>query len=170
MTIYTHKHHIIPRHMGGSDDPSNLVELTVEEHAQAHLELYEKYGNPYDEIAYRMLKGQIKSDEARRLAASHANQWENKSDAGRQACYDNLKLATEKNIGTPRKESTKKKIAEKNKEYWSKQKHRPWQFKLYIIEGKEYRGIQAIADDYGCTVTTVFNRINNPKWDWKKYE
>ena len=31
-----HKHHIIPRHMGGTDDPSNLIELTIEEHAEAH--------------------------------------------------------------------------------------------------------------------------------------
>jgi hypothetical protein len=27
----THRHHIIPRHAGGSDDPSNIVELTVED-------------------------------------------------------------------------------------------------------------------------------------------
>ena len=39
-----HLHHIVPRHMNGSDDSSNLVELTVEEHAQAHLDLYHKYG------------------------------------------------------------------------------------------------------------------------------
>ena len=64
MTIY-HKHHIIPRHMGGTDDPSNLIELTIEEHAQAHLELYEKYGNKRDWIAYRSLLGQISTAEAR---------------------------------------------------------------------------------------------------------
>jgi hypothetical protein len=43
-----HLHHIIPKHAGGSDDPSNLIELTPEEHANAHLELYHQYGRPQD--------------------------------------------------------------------------------------------------------------------------
>ena len=42
-TKIKHKHHIIPKHMGGTDDPSNLIELTVEEHAEAHKILFEKY-------------------------------------------------------------------------------------------------------------------------------
>jgi len=46
-----HKHHIIPKHMGGTDDPSNLIELTVEEHAEAHRLLWEKYGNWQDNVA-----------------------------------------------------------------------------------------------------------------------
>lgn len=33
---YTEKHHIVPRCMGGSDDPSNLVRLTPEEHFLCH--------------------------------------------------------------------------------------------------------------------------------------
>lgn len=31
-----HRHHKVPRHMGGTDDPDNLVLLTIEEHAEAH--------------------------------------------------------------------------------------------------------------------------------------
>ena len=46
-----HLHHIIPKHMGGSDDPSNLIEMTVEEHAEAHRVLFEKYGRKEDELA-----------------------------------------------------------------------------------------------------------------------
>ena len=32
----THKHHIIPKYMGGTDDPENLVEVTVTQHAMFH--------------------------------------------------------------------------------------------------------------------------------------
>jgi hypothetical protein len=54
--------------MGGTDEPSNLVELTVEEHAEAHRKLYEEHGSTYDFVAWKALSGQITSDEARRLA------------------------------------------------------------------------------------------------------
>jgi hypothetical protein len=53
----THKHHIIPKHMGGSNDPSNLVELTIEEHAEAHRLLYEKHGHTQDKVAWLGLAG-----------------------------------------------------------------------------------------------------------------
>lgn len=35
--VYTEDHHIIPRCIGGTDDPENLVSLTAEEHLTAHL-------------------------------------------------------------------------------------------------------------------------------------
>jgi hypothetical protein len=62
-----HKHHIIPRHMGGSDDPSNLIELTVEEHAEAHRKLWEQYGNIKDYCAWKGLEGTIGKEEIVRL-------------------------------------------------------------------------------------------------------
>jgi hypothetical protein len=36
LDCYTERHHIIPRCMGGSDEESNLVDLTPEEHYVAH--------------------------------------------------------------------------------------------------------------------------------------
>lgn len=63
-----HKHHILPRHMGGSDDPSNLIELTVEEHAEAHKILFEKHGHEYDRIAWLALSGQMTMSQASWLA------------------------------------------------------------------------------------------------------
>lgn len=65
----THKHHIIPKHMGGSNDPSNLVELTVEEHAEAHRVLWETHGKWQDFLAWKALSGQITSDDLRRELA-----------------------------------------------------------------------------------------------------
>ena len=65
-----HKHHIVPRHMGGSDDPSNLIELTVEEHAEAHKKLYEEHGRQQDLCAWKSLSGQIGKEEIQLLKSS----------------------------------------------------------------------------------------------------
>ena len=58
--------------MGGTDDPSNLIELSVEEHAEAHKKLYEEYGNEYDRIAYEALSGMIKKEEVIQQVLSEA--------------------------------------------------------------------------------------------------
>lgn len=41
--------------MGGTDDPSNLIELTPEEHAEAHRVLYEQHGHWQDYVAWQGL-------------------------------------------------------------------------------------------------------------------
>jgi hypothetical protein len=64
-----HRHHIIPRHMGGTDDPENIIELTVTEHAKAHQKLYETYGKYEDLCAYLMLSGKNKDPEFIRARA-----------------------------------------------------------------------------------------------------
>ncbi len=45
--------------MGGSNEPENLIELSVEEHAEAHRQLYEKYGRWQDKLAWDCLRGHI---------------------------------------------------------------------------------------------------------------
>ena len=64
-----HKHHIIPRHAGGTDHPLNLIELTIEQHAEAHRILYEEYGRNEDKWAWLGLSGQIGKDEILRQIA-----------------------------------------------------------------------------------------------------
>jgi hypothetical protein len=61
----THKHHIIPRYMGGTDVAENLVEITVTQHAMYHFCNYQLWGNEQDKIAWRMLGKQITLDEAK---------------------------------------------------------------------------------------------------------
>ena len=63
-----HIHHIVPRHMGGGDEPENLIELTVEEHALAHKKLWEEHGKEEDRIAWYALSGQMSMSEAKRQA------------------------------------------------------------------------------------------------------
>ena len=53
-----HRHHIVPKYAGGDDSLSNLIYLTPEEHAQAHLKLYELYGNYEDAQAFNTLSAQ----------------------------------------------------------------------------------------------------------------
>ena len=62
MAIF-HWHHIIPRHMGGNDSSENLIRLSIEEHAMAHLNLYEEYGKKEDLWAYQLLSKQVGYDE-----------------------------------------------------------------------------------------------------------
>ena len=47
LTSYTENHHVVPRCLGGSNDKSNLVKLTPEEHYVAHQLLVKlNRGNP----------------------------------------------------------------------------------------------------------------------------
>jgi hypothetical protein len=58
--VYTEKHHIIPRHAGGNDDPENIVVMLPEEHYMAHLLRYKAYKDRNDFLAIRfMINGYI---------------------------------------------------------------------------------------------------------------
>lgn len=68
-----HWHHIIPKHIGGTDEPDNLVFLSVEEHAEAHRLLYEQYGRWQDYRAWQGLLKLIPREELIRLIQSDAS-------------------------------------------------------------------------------------------------
>jgi len=63
-----HLHHIIPKYMGGTDEPDNLIELTIEDHAIAHRHLWKMYGNWQDEVAYKGLLGLMNTEECYKKA------------------------------------------------------------------------------------------------------
>ena len=88
-----HKHHIIPKHIGGSNNPSNIVKLTIKEHAEAHKKLYEKYGKWEDKVAWLSLSKQISCAEATRLAQSMANSGK-KTGRRLQAALENGKSSS----------------------------------------------------------------------------
>jgi hypothetical protein len=51
---YYEKHHIIPRSLGGGDEPENLVALTARDHLYAHYLLVKKYEN-VDKFAFHKM-------------------------------------------------------------------------------------------------------------------
>lgn len=67
-----HIHHIVPRHMGGNDDPTNLIELSIEEHAEAHKKLFEEHGHWEDCLAWQGLLGLIPREELVKRVQSEA--------------------------------------------------------------------------------------------------
>ena len=58
-----HKHHIVPKYEGGSDDPSNLVELSPTRHAMWHFAEWQRKGNEEDRLAWRGLAGHYNKEE-----------------------------------------------------------------------------------------------------------
>ncbi len=67
-----HKHHIIPRYEGGSDDPANIVELTPKQHAMWHFAEWQRKQRWEDFCAFKMILGDVNSPELRSARAKWA--------------------------------------------------------------------------------------------------
>jgi hypothetical protein len=94
-----HKHHIVPKHMGGTDDSSNLIELTIEDHAEAHRILYEQHGKWQDELAWKTLSGQVTQSEASIAAWKEGCRKGGISTKGRKHSEDARQKITESRLG-----------------------------------------------------------------------
>jgi hypothetical protein len=69
-SIYYENHHIVPKHIGGTNEITNLVLLTFREHYLAHYILWRIYKRPQDKIAYLMRSNQ--KEEAQRIRVNLA--------------------------------------------------------------------------------------------------
>ena len=58
-----HKHHIIPKHAGGSDDENNIIEVSLTQHTMWHFANWCLWGRLEDRLAYRGLGGQVQGEE-----------------------------------------------------------------------------------------------------------
>ena len=74
MKINYHLHHIVPKHAGGTDDPSNLVRVNKAMHAFMHRLRYQETGDYYDCCAANLLSGDWTAEQARQEACKHGQQ------------------------------------------------------------------------------------------------
>lgn len=110
-----HIHHILPKYLGGSDDSSNLIELTVEEHAEAHRLLYEQHGNWQDYCAWQALSGRIGQEEALRMVQGMANKGKKRSPETIARMKEACRLRTERQRADGTLERANKKRSESHK-------------------------------------------------------
>jgi len=131
MTIY-HNHHIIPKHMGGTDDPSNLVRLTVEEHAEAHQKLYEEYGNYKDYAAWRGLSGYMKKQEiigflqsegAKKRNKEHGHPWLGDKNPSKRKVKEGTHHF-QQDIGNRPADIIQRKLVSEGTHHWQSQEHK----------------------------------------------
>ena len=97
-----HVHHVIPVRLGGSDDITNLVALDVQSHAEAHLRLYEQYGDFRDLCAYHMILNH--NTEALKVSASNggkaaARAFKERNQLQGFQAFDPIKLAATASAG-----------------------------------------------------------------------
>lgn len=146
-TNHTHKHHILPRFMGGSDDVSNLVELSVSDHFEAHKLLAENVDEEYKVGTWsslHLLKKYWSGDyEEIRSKISEALSGENNPMSGRVFTDDERKRMSEIQLGEKNHfygkhhtEETKRKISEKSKK-WLNENGSPFKGKTHTIENRK---------------------------------
>lgn len=58
-----HKHHLLPKHLGGTDDKNNLVEVSPTQHAMFHYCNWQLWKSDGDYIAWRALAGYSTKEE-----------------------------------------------------------------------------------------------------------
>lgn len=120
---YFEIHHIIPRCIGGSDDPDNLVMFTAREHFIAHILLWKIYphergiiyaakmmctrlGGKWDSKLYEQLRFDFSETQSEYLRGENHPMW------GRKHSEETKKIMSEKAIGRKLSEETRRKISE----------------------------------------------------------
>ena len=76
--ITWHKHHLLPTHAGGTDDPSNLVRVNRAMHSFLHRLRYKETGDYYDCCAANLLSGDWTVEQARQEACKQGQKLSDK--------------------------------------------------------------------------------------------
>lgn len=174
---YLEKHHIVPRHSGGTDGKENIIKLSLRDHILAHKIRYETYGNKYDLSAYHFMIGQSKEakkaicsqngakSRGRKLTDEHklklkeAFIGEKNHFYGKTHTEDAKQKIREKAIGRAWKEESKNKLKETFKN--NPNLTRPRQCE---INGKIYNSASEAAKELSIEKSLLNYRLNSKNY------
>ena len=110
------RHHILPRHAGGTDEESNFTYLTHREHIIAHWLLWKIHGRDEDKSAWKLMKGMTFYPTF--LGKEHSEESKRKTSEalkGKKLSEEHKRKISEAKRGKPKSEETKRKISEAQK-------------------------------------------------------
>ena len=117
-----HKHHIVPKHAGGKNDPSNLVEVSVTQHAMFHYCEWRLHERWEDKCAWQVLANNVKHPlhvKGRKLTDSQRKNISERMKGnthclGRTLSEETKEKLREISTGRKHSEETKEKLREIN--------------------------------------------------------
>lgn len=177
MTIY-HRHHIVPRFAGGTDDSDNIAILTVHEHADAHEARWKEHGDHRDFWAMTVLRSPNMTDEELvRLRCVQGGLVQGRANAESGHMREIQKLSPKKGSADICRERQvnaffdpelrteicrKGGIAQGNNNVESGHIDRLAESnkKTYLYDGRKYRGRKELADAIGIRPNSISKLIN----------
>lgn len=120
-----YKHRIIPGHMGGTYDPSNVVLLTIKQHALAHKKLFKQHGKYEDWLAWKALSGQISKQKLSTELEQLRRFKIGKAHKGHETSEETRRKISAANTGKPKSLEARAKMsaARMGKSPWNKGKN-----------------------------------------------
>ena len=73
-------HHIVPKHEGGTDEPSNLVKLPRKLHQEVHYRRWLIYKNISDLYAFQLLGGNLSNEDLTKIYEDQVNRCKRDSE------------------------------------------------------------------------------------------
>lgn len=137
---YTEKHHIVPRHAGGTESYDNMLKLTHRQHIFMHRLRWKAYGEIGDKVAYLMMSGYPEAARA-----------------------DWARIAADKRRGIPMKEEVKDKLRAAHKARMEVP-----EYKLKVVNAALISAANKAkaAEDFSNQL--VINSERNEEWLHKK--
>jgi hypothetical protein len=156
-SIYTEKHHIIPRSLGGDNSIKNLVKLTAREHFVCHLLLTKMVDG---QTKHKMLSAVTKFQQSRSYQKRNFTSWE----------YQQIRVcAILARTGQKHTAETKQKIKDKHHNVSGKNNPRARHIRATSPNGTVYDlvgTLKAFCKDQKLGYSTVLRMLSiHPQWN-----